>query len=311
MKSFLPILIGAALLAGCQSIHQDPYVYRSKGKSHHKPVVAVLQFENRANFHGKWNLGDGMADLLTTHILDSGRFVVIERQQLDRMIKEIRMQGGDLFREEGRVEPGRLKNAQYLIRGVVTDFTVTDDASGWFGKKEGGVKLLGSKARVAINMMVFDVETGEIVCSVETSGSAGSIGLGGAINYKDYQFGSDAFFRTPLGKASSQAMKKAIGQMLTDIPQQEWKPRVAEATPNYIIISGGSGLGVREGSQYVVRGQPRSITDPTTGDIIERIPGPIKGRVEVVTVNKRSAHALLRQGTAERGDLLELVDPPR
>jgi curli biogenesis system outer membrane secretion channel CsgG len=308
MKPLSLILVGAALLTGCRSIHQDPYVYRSKGKAHHKPVVAVLQFENRANFHGQWNLGDGMADLLTTRILASDRFVVIERKQLDSMIREIRMQGGDLFRAEGRVEPGRLKNAQYLIRGVVTDFTVTNDASGWFAQTEGGIKLLGSKARVAVNILVFDVESGEIVSSVETSGSAGSIGLGGGIHYKDYRFGSDAFFRTPLGKASTQAMKKAIDQMLTDIPHQEWKPRIAEATPDSVIISGGSALGVREGSHYAVRGQPRAVTDPTTGDVIERIPGPVKGRVEVVTVNKRSAHALLRQGSAERGDLLELVE---
>ena len=30
-------------------------------------------------------------------------------------------QGQDLFRREGRVERGRLKNAKFLIRGVVTD----------------------------------------------------------------------------------------------------------------------------------------------------------------------------------------------
>ena len=62
---------------------------------------------------------------------------------------EIARQGQDLFRPEGRVERGRLMNAQYLIRGAVTDFTVVGDMSGWFGvENKGSLRGRSQRARV-------------------------------------------------------------------------------------------------------------------------------------------------------------------
>lgn len=49
------------------------------------------------------------------------------------------------------MEKGRLKNAQYLIRGAVTDFTVVGDVSGWFGVQDKAtIRGRGERARVAL-----------------------------------------------------------------------------------------------------------------------------------------------------------------
>jgi curli biogenesis system outer membrane secretion channel CsgG len=280
-------------------------VSRPGGPLAHKPVVAVLEFENRSGFSGQWNLGGGMADLLTTYLLETDRFIVLERRNLTHLVGEIRRQADGLFRKEGRAKPGRLKNAQYLVRGVVTDFTVTGDASGWFSKEKTRARGWGSRARVAMNLMVSEVETGQIVSSVKTSGSAGAWGFSGLINYRNVTFGSDAFFRTPLGRATGEAITRAIHQIARDLPILPWQLRVAERHGQEVVLNGGENAGIREGTAYVVRAEPHEVTDPVSGDVIEVVPGRLKGKIRVHTVKARSSRGILLSGTAERGDLLK------
>jgi curli biogenesis system outer membrane secretion channel CsgG len=274
-----------------------------------KPVVAVVDFENKAGFSGQWNLGEGMAEMLITQLMDTRQVTVLERQHMDDVLSEIVRQGQDFFRKEGRVERGRLKNAQYLIRGSVTDFTVSGDSSGWFSTPSISGWGRGSKARVAMHVKVSDVASGEILASVKTEGAASAGGLGGKINYKDVALGGDAYFRTPLGEATEKALRKATKAILKKLPAQAWLPRVAEAGPDYVVINGGANAGVREDDIFVVRAAGRSITDPVTGNVIEQSEGRVQGRLRVIRVNPTSAHAVLEDGKASRGDHLEKTGP--
>jgi curli biogenesis system outer membrane secretion channel CsgG len=305
---WLPFLCLLALAMGCQSYAQgrrSSGLYRPDKSM--KPVVAVMDFENQAGFSGQWNLGGGMADVLVTQLLETDRVIVLERKNLGDVMSEIMRQGQDFFRSEGRVEKGRLKNAKYLIRGVVTDFTVTGDVSGWFGMPRARLFGRGSTSRVAVNIKVSDVETGEIVTSMKTEGSASGGGVGGAVNYKKVAFGGDAFFQTPLGKATDIAMRRAVKLILKNLPVQYWQPRVAEGGPDGVVINGGENVRVRVGDVFVVREDGRDIKDPVTGNVLERVAGRVVGRIEVNEVKPLSAHARILHGEARRGQILEAV----
>jgi curli biogenesis system outer membrane secretion channel CsgG len=271
------------------------------------PVVGVTDFENRSNFSGQWNLGTGMAELLVNELLDSGRVTVLERKHLKDVLAEIALQSGSLFRKEGQVERGRLKNAKFLIRGVVTDFTVTSEGAGWFGIRSFRARGSGSRARVAISIKVSDVENGEIISSVKADGTASAGGFGANYSDGNVAFGGDAFFRTPIGRATEAAIAKAVRQILRELPVQYWEPRVAEAGPDTVVINGGANVGLQEGEAFLVREDGRNVTDPITGNVIERIPGQVVGKVKVVNVREQSAHAVILQGLARRGHLLEPV----
>lgn len=272
-----------------------------------KPVVAVTDFENLANAQGQWNLGKGMADVLVTQMLETERVVVLERKDLKDVLDEIILQGGDLFRKEGKVDRGRLKNAKYLVRGSVTDFTETSEGSGWFGISWLRIFGRGSQARVAINIKVSDVESGEVVASVKAAKTVSAGGAGVEGRYKDVVFGGDAFFRTPLGKATEGAIHSAVRQILRDLPVNYWQPRIAESTGDSVVINGGKNVRVRIGDKFNVREAPRDITDPVTGNVIETVPGKVIGRVQVTKVNPASAYAVIDDGVAKRGDFLEAV----
>lgn len=281
------------------------------------PRVAVMPFDNRSNFSGQWALGTGFADLLTTYLLRTGRMVVLERNDIDDVLEELRLQNTGLVRQEGRAAESRLKNAEVLIRGVITEFTVTSDVSGWFGSRTadiGNTKLRDvsirgnrRKARVSINMKVYDVETGEVLASVESAGSSSSGMLGGSAKYNQMDFGGEAFYKTPLGKATRQAMERAIHKIVNVMPRKAWQGRVAYAEGVGIIINGGKNVGVRLGDQFAIRGAPQPITDPISGEVIREISGDVVAEVVVEQVEDESAAARILYGQPQRGDLLERV----
>lgn len=269
-----------------------------------RPTVAVTDFENRANFNGQWNLGSGFADVLVTHLMDTEQVVVLERKHIGNVIGEIRMQESPYFRSEGQVERGRLKNANYLIRGAITDFTVTGDVSGWFASTSALLKGGGSKARVALHVTISDVETGEIIDSLKTSGTASAGFFRAGVRYNSVAFGGDAYFRTPLGRATDEAMRKAIREILNRLPAQRWSGQIAQVNGPNVIINGGANVGLSPGMRFEVRALPRDITDPATGNVIEVVPGATIGLIEIQKVKELSSHGRLLQGVAERGHRL-------
>jgi curli biogenesis system outer membrane secretion channel CsgG len=307
------LLAAAVAVSGCASAEKrqsDTYsvgLFRSTPRL--KPVVAVMDFENRAGFTGQWNLGSGMADLLNAELLESSRIVVLERQHLGDVLNELNLQGGDLFRPEGRAARGRLKNAQYLIRGVVTDFTVTDDTSGWFSTDSVSLRAGSSRARVAIAVRVYDVENGQVITTVKADADASAGGFGGSVKYQEISFGADSYFRTPLGRATERAIGKAVKKLLVDLPARPWEPRVAEVDGGTAFLNGGSTTGFQPGQVYLVREAGRTITDPDTGNVLDTLPGDILGKLVVETVTDTAAQARIVEGTARRGDFLERITP--
>lgn len=307
------LLAGTTLLvaAGCATPYYTPAVEAPPAKAYRrqiKPVVAVTDFDNKSGFSGSWNLGSGMTDILVNELIDTERVIVLERRHLANVISEINQQDSDLFRAEGRVPRGRLKVARYLIRGAVTDFTVTRDTSGWFSAEDkGSIFGRGQKASVMLHAVVIDVEDGEVIGSTRAVGKAGSTLFGGSFEYKKIQFGGETFFRTPLGRATEEAMEEAVDRLLDIIPREYWRPMIAHVNGKEITLNGGENVGIKPGAQFYVMLEDQTITDPLTGEPIERRKGRPKGLLTVTEVLEATARATLTNGDAERGDLLEPI----
>lgn len=299
-----PVVLSVLLiLSGCVTSR------RQRGLSIERPaaavpVLAVASFNNQSGFSGQWNLGDGMADMLTTSLVETGEVTVLERQQIKSVIDEIIMQGQSLFRREGGVRTGRLKNARYLVSGSVTDFTVTNDSSGWFSASRLRAWGRRSRSRVSLHLRISDIESGEVIASVKGSAAASAGWFGGDVDYQRHSFGGQAFAQTPLGRATERAIDRAVREILRAIPREQISLQVAYSDSEMVIINAGSNAGVRVGDRFIVRKQGHEVTDPATGDTIETLPGRIAARIEVYRVKDNSAHAVYNEGQAERGDLL-------
>ena len=305
---FLPIVIvamGLGPLSGCMSFAPTLPPLPPDAI---KPVVTVTTFRNETGFSGQWELGRGIPDLLVAELLQTKRVVVVDRQNLPEVVGEITHQDNELFRKEDGVTRGRLKNARFLIRGVISDFTQTGNATGWFRSSKAEAGIWGARALVMINITIIDVESGEVLCSVPAEGNAYASFYWTTFNYKDISFGGDAFFKTPVGVATREAIQQAVYKIMRYLPLTTWRPRIAEAAANTVIINGGENYGVQTNTVFNVRETGRTITDPTTGNVIDYIEGRVIGQIRVTQVRPQAADGVIISGKAKRGDLLEKSD---
>jgi curli biogenesis system outer membrane secretion channel CsgG len=278
-----------------------------------RQVVAVSSFENRTSFDGPWRLGDGMADLLISELVASQNFIVVERANLDVVVDEIDRQSDRRFRQEGRVDQGRLKNARYMIRGIINDFSQVGGTSFFVAVRRLFFGGRGFKARVAMTLTIVDIESGEIIDSVQCSGIARARSAYASATYKNVNFGGDAFFKTPLGIATSNTIRRGIRGIVKKMPRVMWRPMIAEVMEgNRIILNGGLRRGFRKDRYYQVRGEGKVITDPATGDVLHVMPGRRLGVLRVIDVSEKLAVAEVFTGSGfARGQLLEQIDRPK
>ena len=308
-KATLTAMVALFGLTSCNStiIHSTPTL--SEGM--HAPVVAVTSFENRAGFEGQWKLGDGMADLLVSELVLSRNFVVVERQHFENITGEIQRQQSALFRPEGKTSVGRMKNAQYLIRGVINDFSQSG-GSGLFLSIVRTVFLLGRShtARVSLTLTLVDVETGQILSSVQSTGLVRTREAFVKATYEGVSFGGEVFFATPLGQATSRAIEGGVSQIVRNMPKNPWRPMISCVRDGNILINGGKDRGFREGAEYIARGPAEPVTDPATGDVLTFVPGSKIGLLRISRVDDKVSYAKIIQGQGfTRGQWLGKATP--
>jgi len=294
-KQIAALCLALGVCAGCGGLglsgrNPEDYV---------KPTIAVMKFENRAGFPLNWSLGDGMQEILVDRLLATGRYHVVERQELGAIMDELKFQQGGATRPQGKAATGRIRNCRYLTKGAVTDFghvsANTGALSAWNWDFLGG----SNRAVMGIVLYVVDVESGEIIASenIEESVSAKDLSVKAA--YEGISFGGSVFYQTPLGRATKKVVDRAIKRITTAIASQPWEPQVALVQEDgSVIINGGKDRGVKSGAEFEVLEAGKPIVDPATGDAIGRSPGRSLGRLIVHEVKERYSTATIVVGRA-------------
>lgn len=178
-----------------------------------RSAIAVGQFDNRSNYmngifsDGVDRLGNQSKTILITHLQQTGRFNVLDRDNLQALKIESALKG----------EAQTLKGAHYVVTGDVTEF----------GRKETGdhqaFGILGrGKSQIAyakVSLNVVNVQTSEVVYSAQGAGeyklsNREVIGFGGTTSY-------DA---TLTGKVLDLAIREAVNHLVTGIESGAWKP---------------------------------------------------------------------------------------
>ncbi|HJX28827.1 MAG TPA: CsgG/HfaB family protein [Thermoanaerobaculia bacterium] len=148
-----------------------------------KPRMAVLEFKNKAN-NQWWYSGGAEAaqDVFVTELVKSGKFRVVEREQLAALMEEKNLTLSGDIDPATAVKIGKLLGVNYLLAGAVTEFGNTDVGGGGFGVSAGKRKFVA-----AMNARLIDTSTGEIVWADEASKEESSVkvsvfGVGGGVD---------------------------------------------------------------------------------------------------------------------------------
>ena len=216
----LAVMTIAAALGGCATVEQSRSVEVPKVAAATAPAyqgarapIAIGKFENRSSYQrgifsdGIDRLGAQSRTILVSHLQQTNRFSVLDRDNLEEAKQEAQFKGS----------AQAIKGADYLVTGAVSEF----------GRKDVGDKqlfgLLGrGKSQVAyakVTLNIVNATTSEVVYSAQ---GAGEYSLS---EREVLGFGSTASYDATLnGKVLDLAVREAVNALTAGIDSGAWKP---------------------------------------------------------------------------------------
>jgi len=214
LLAFIPlVLAGCAAKETHQTVKSETVASHGTSYNGVKYAIVVGKFQNRSTYMqglfstGTDRLGNQAKTILKTHLQQSNRFIVVDRDNMDEIEREASLRG----------VKQKLKGAQVAITGDVTEF----------GRKTTGdhqlFGILGSgKQQVAyakVMLNVVDVSTSEVIYSVQ---GAGEYQLS---NREVVGFGSTAGYDATLnGKVLNLAITESVNNLVKGLENREWSP---------------------------------------------------------------------------------------
>lgn len=281
-RNALTISALTALLTGCATTSPEivniakPTVVKpnistiKKDEPSLKRKVAIARFGNEAQYgksalfglNNNYNAEKQATDILSAKLTNSGKFILLERDDFDKIQKEI---------TNHNVESLNI-GADYLIVGSVSEFgrkNMSD--TGVFSRS----KIQVAYAKVSVRLL--DVKTGQVIFAQEGSGEAKSeagtaFGVGKHVGYDS----------TLNDKAISAAISSVVDGIMMNLLNKPWKSYILSIEDNSAIIAGGVKQGLKIGDNFNVYLKGKSIKNPQTGMMIE-LPGQKIATLQVVS----------------------------
>ncbi len=303
MKTLTPIagLIVAAVLAPAQ----EPGVVRAIPVASGpmlKKRIAVTHFDNKSNWRGQVELGSGFADPLADALIKCGRFIVVERAEIQNVMKEQDFaQSGRTVDTANGPKIGRLLTAQIEITGSILQVdTHTSDNGAGFGFRGFNIGASGGTAEVTIALRIIDTTSGQVLDSQQIKGIARKSGLSFGFASGDFRGGMGGLKKTPLGDAVIDALNQAVAMISSRLEQVPWQGRIVKAEGDKIYINAGANFGVKPGDRFTCSHPGETLIDPDTGLSLGG-KGTKYGKIEVVEVSDKFSIAKPVAGTGFAG----------
>jgi curli biogenesis system outer membrane secretion channel CsgG len=255
------------LLAGCATVSTPPAPQespvpkseqqkaqekaRKPEEKRYKIKVAVGRFTNESNYGRSLltdaeldRIGKQASDMLSSRLVQSGQFVVLERTDLNKVLKEQEIAGD-----------AKLVGSDTLIIGSVTEF----------GRSVGGkvgflssTKVQTAKAKVDIRLV--DVKTSHAYFSAIGAGEAST--ESGEIA----GFGSRADYDATLNdRAIGAAISDVIDRLVSKLRERKWRTDILDVKGEQVFIAGGRHQGIRKGDLLDVMEAGDTVKSRQTG----------------------------------------------
>ncbi len=246
--------------------------------------IAVSELEDKAG--SSYNVGTGLADVLTTALVNCGKFQVFERQQLATVMEEQALGTTGLVTPQTAPEIGKLLGVQAIVYGAVTEFSTQKDEVG-LGTFMGGLGISRVTARVGLNIRIIDTVTGEIIFSHEATGEESE--AGGVLMVPGMVIGKGSEWDNTLeGKAARQAIDEIVNAIVIKMKDVPWTGAVVKADGEKVYINAGMDSGIETGMEFRVYQKGEELIDPVTG-ISLGAEETLIGTVQIMEVKEKYA----------------------
>lgn len=298
-----------------------------------KPAVAIQDFDYstvmtgvQAIFGTNYNIGRGIKALLTNRLTQSGKYTIVERANLDAIMKEQEFLQSDRAQQGAGARMGQIKGADVFLMGDITTFGRDDQSkqvggiAGRLGTGIGGFGMKKNKAKavVVIAYRLVDATTGAVLVTSEARGESTreskSLALGGG--------GGRTFGAGGAGMESSNFAETIIGEAVTNCVDQlavvleqqadQIEPTeiaisalIAKVDGAEVIFTAGGPDGVQDGQKLEVHRVIEEVKHPVTGEPLETITDKI-GEITVTRVSDSISYGIFTgSGTPEVGDQIK------
>ena len=250
-------------------------VLSDDNERHLKRKVAIARFSNETKYAKGFfadpstpDVGKQAMDILSAKLAATGKFILLERSDIDEINKELSMKN-----------IGNLKiPADQLIVGSVTEFgRQTTGNVGVFTRSKR------QTATAKVHVRLVNVNTGEVIYGEEGAGEAfsevGSVmGVGGRAGY-DSEIND---------RAIEAAISKLVNNLIGKLLDSPWKSYILDCQNGSYIISGGKSQGIKAGDLFTVMRKGKTVTNPQTGMPLT-LPGVKIGTIKVLSTTGNSS----------------------
>jgi curli biogenesis system outer membrane secretion channel CsgG len=275
-----------------------------------KRTVAVSRFASKSDFnlhYGLTDVGGGLSAMLTAALVESGQFLVVERETLSDVLAEQSLIASGLVKEEGAAIPGALLGASLLVKGAVTEFSEAAGGGGFgIGLAGVGVGIKSRVAMVGLDIQIIDATTSQVLASYKVLEKASGKAVGVDLARAGIDTGFTKFFETPIGQAAHKAITAAVERFALEAASRPWTGHVVAFDSGEVVINAGQTSGLKVGDTFAVERASAAFTDPATGRVLGRRKTRL-GRLVITAVEDEMAFATY-QAVADavpmRGDLV-------
>lgn len=266
------------------SVVSDP-VY--SGYTGLKRTIAVLNFDDDTEL-GQGKVGAAISDMIIGQLVRSGRFVVVERSQLEQILQEQGLGQTGLITEESAVQASKLLGAHVVVTGRLNDLTFRSGRHDFKSdeEKEQGFSLAASIGIAEVSFKVLDIETGAIFISDVFHETDFRPGFG--VRTKEWAFEDiEDFNQSVVGIATRKCVNKIAVKIINNVDQLPWFGKVIKVDSTDIFFTPGKSNGVQIGQFFSVH------PAVAENDSIESAPG----KIEIIDfIGERVSKALIREG---------------
>jgi len=187
-----------------------------------KASLTAAKFEWKAKGKAEVGVSEGLRDMLTTLLVQSRRFKVLEREELESVREE-----RAISEAEKKILP-----ADILVVAAITGWEPGAEKTGGGiggagGSFLGGVLGAFKKSYLAMDIRIIDAATSEVLAATRVEGEAKEVDLGALAGG---MFGSvplggmlSKYSKTPMEKAIRVCMKEAVKYIIENTPPSYFK----------------------------------------------------------------------------------------
>ncbi len=193
----------------------------------------------------------GVRDMLINALVNSGKFIVLERQELNKINWEQEFSQSGHVGEETKIPLGEIEGAELIVIGSLNTLD-TKQSGGNIGglissiasatsytnepiiEEATGANITWEKALVGMDIRLVDTRTSRIVAATAVEGKATSVGFDAAktkysYNAGDLPLGFSVYKNTPVEDAFRKAVDAAVDFILKQTPETYYHRQATES----------------------------------------------------------------------------------